>query len=50
VLVQVAQSGCGCPIPGGAQDQNGWGHGQPALETDLVAGGAHGRGLELDDL
>jgi len=30
----ITQGGCGCPIPGGAQDQVGWGPGQP----DLVDG------------
>ena len=36
-LEQVAQEGCGCPIPGGIQGQAGCG--DPA----------HNRGLELDD-
>ena len=30
-LEQVAQGGCGCPIPGGIQGQAGCGSGQPAL-------------------
>lgn len=34
MLEQVAQRGCGCLVPGGVQDQVGWGPGQP----DLVAG------------
>jgi len=39
--------GCVCPIPGGAQDQVGWGPGQP----ELVGGNpAHVMVLELDDL
>ena len=43
---QVAQGGCGCPIPGGIQGQAGCGSGQPGL----VAGNpAHNRGLKLDD-
>jgi len=43
---QVAQRGCGCPIPGGIQGQAGCGSGQPGL----VAGDpAHSRGLKLDD-
>jgi len=29
VLAQAAQRSCGCPIPGGAQGQAGWGPGQP---------------------
>jgi len=40
---QVAQGGCGCPIPGGIQGQAGWGSGQPGL---LVGDPAHSRGLE----
>jgi len=45
-LEQVAQGGCGCPIPGGIQGQAGCGSGQP----DLVVGNpAHSRGLKLDD-
>jgi len=45
-LEQVAQGGCGCPIPGGIQGQAGCGSGQPGL---VVGGPAHSRGLELDD-
>ena len=30
-LEQVAQGGCGCPIPGGIQGQAGCGSGQPGL-------------------
>ena len=42
-LEQVAQGGCGCPIPGGIQGQAGCGSGQP----DLVVGDpAHNRGFE----
>ena len=43
---QVAQGGCGCPIPGGIQGQAGCGSGQPGL---LVGDPAHSRGLELAD-
>ena len=43
-LEQVAQGGCGCPIPGGIQGQAGCGSGQPGL---LVGDPAHSRGLEL---
>ena len=32
VLAQVAQKGCGCPIPGSIQSQAGWGFEQPGLE------------------
>ena len=40
---QVAQRGCGCPIPGGTQGKAGCGSGQP----DLVVGdSAHSRGLK----
>jgi len=42
---QVAQGGCGCPIPGGIQGQTGCGSGQPGL---VVGDPAHSRGLELD--
>jgi len=42
-LEQVAQGGCGCPIPGGIQGQAGSGSGQPGP----VAGDpAHSRGGE----
>ena len=42
-LEQVAQGSCGCPIPGGTQDQAGCGSEQPGL----VAGNpAHSRGVE----
>ena len=42
-LEQVAQGGCGCPIPGGIQDQAGCGSGQPGL---VVGDPAHSRGVE----
>ena len=45
-LEQVAQGGCGCPIPGGIQGQAGCGSGRPGL---LVGDPAHSRGLELDE-
>jgi len=37
---QVAQKDCGCPIPGGVQDQVGWGPGQPHL---MSANPIHGQ-------
>jgi len=40
---QVAQGGCGCPIPGGIQGQAGCGAGQPGL---VVGNRAHSRGLK----
>jgi len=40
---QVAQEGCGCPIPGGIQGQAGCGSGQPGL---VVGDPAHSRGVE----
>ena len=40
-LEQVAQGGCGCPIPGGIQGQAGCGSGQPGL---VVGDPAHSRG------
>jgi len=43
---QVAQGGCGCPIPADIQGQAGCGSGQPGL---LVGDPAHSRGLELDE-
>ena len=42
-LKQVAQGGCGCPIPGGIQGQAGCGSGQPGL---MVGSPAHSRGVE----
>jgi len=42
-LEQVAQGGCGCPIPGGIQGQAGCGSGQPGL---VVGNLAHSRGVE----
>jgi len=42
-LEQVAQGGCGCPIPGGIQGQAGCSSGQP----DIVVGDpAHSWGVE----
>jgi len=45
-MEQVAQGGCGCPIPGGIQGQAGCGSGQPGL---LVGDRAHSRELKPDD-
>jgi len=42
-LEQVAQGGCGCPIPGGIQGQAGCGCGQPGV---VVGDPAHSRGVE----
>ena len=42
-LEQVAQGGCGCPIPAGIQSQAGCGSGQPGL---VVGDPAHSRGVE----
>jgi len=42
-LEQVAQGGCGCPIPGGIQGQAGCGAGQPGL---VVGDPAHSMGVE----
>ena len=39
-LEQVAQGGCGCPIPGGSQGQVGCGSGQPGL---VIGDPAHDR-------
>ena len=41
-LEQVAQRGCGCPIPGGIQGQAGCGSEQPGL---VVGDPAHHRGV-----
>ena len=46
-LEQVAQRGCGCPLPGSIQGQAGWGFEQPGLEGGVPA---YSRGLELSDL
>ena len=46
MLEQVAQGGCGCPIPGGIQGQAGCGSGQPGL---VVGDPAHSRELKLGD-
>ena len=42
-LEQVAQGGCGHPIPGGIQGQAGCGSGQPGL---VVGDPLHSRGVE----
>ena len=50
MLEQVAQGGCGCLIPGGAEGQVGWSPGQPDPVFDLAARNPTcGKGLELDD-
>ena len=46
-LVQVAQRGCRCPIPGNIQGQVGRGSEQPDLVKDVTA---HWRGIGQDDL
>ena len=49
MLIRAAQRGCGCPIPGGVQDQVGWGPEQPGLVLNVEVGGpACGGALELD--
>jgi len=42
-LEQVAQRGCGCPLPGGIQSQAGCGSGQPGV---VFGDPAHSRGVE----
>ena len=42
-MEQVAQGGCGCPIPEGIQSQAGCGSGHPGL---VVGNPAHSRGVE----
>jgi len=42
-MEQVAQGGCGCPIPAGIQGQAGCGSGQPGL---VVGDPAQSRGVE----
>ena len=50
MLEQAVQRAYGCPIPGGVQDQVGWGPEQPALVPDLQVGGpACGMGLIPDE-
>ena len=44
ILAQVAQRGCGCPLPGGVQGQAGWVCEQPGLVGGVPA---YSRGLEL---
>ena len=43
-LEQVAQRGCGCPLPGGIQDKAGW-----VFEQSVLVGGVppYSRGLEI---
>jgi len=41
-LAQVAQRGCGCPLPGRVQGQVGWGLEQPGLVEGVSA---HDRGV-----
>ena len=41
-LEQAAQSSCGYSAPRGAQEQVGWGPGQPGLVPDLEDGRAVG--------
>lgn len=36
-LAQVAQVSCGCPIPGIAPGEVGWGSGQPGLVKGVSA-------------
>ena len=45
VLERAALRGCRCPVPGGVQDQDGWGPGQPGLVNGEVDGPACGRGV-----
>jgi len=44
VLTRAAQRRCGCPIPGGVQDQVGWGPGQLGL---VGCNPSHSMGVEL---
>jgi len=41
-LAQVAQSSCGCPLPGRVEGQVGWGFEQPGL---VEGDSAHDRGV-----
>jgi len=41
-LAQAAQSSCGCPLPGRAQGQVGWGWEHPALVEGVPAYGSTG--------
>jgi len=47
VLEQAALRGCGWPVPGGVQDQVGWGPGQPGLVNGEVGGSAWQGGWRL---
>ena len=42
-LNRLPKGGCGCPIPGGIQDQAGCGSGQPDV---VISNPAHSRGVE----
>jgi len=47
--VPHVERGCGCSVPGGVQDQVGWGPQQSGLVPDLEVGGLPvAGGLELD--
>jgi len=41
-LAHVSQSSYGCPLPGSAQGQVGWGFEKPGIVEDVLA---HGRGV-----
>lgn len=49
VVEQAAQRASGCSIPGGIQNQIGWGLGKLDLEDMEVGGPCLCRQLELDD-
>ena len=49
MLEQVAQRGCGCPVPGGVQGQVRWGPGQPGLVLDMEVGLPAAGRLEIHD-
>lgn len=47
MLEQTAQRGCGCPIPGGVQGQDGWSFELPSLVESFPV---HAGELEQNDL
>lgn len=50
-LAHAIQRSCGCPLPGGVQDQDSCSPEQPELVPDLVSDNHdHSRWLELDGL
>jgi len=45
--LEVAQTSCGCSLPGSVQGQVGWGFEEPGLVEGVPA---YGRGLGMGDI